>query len=137
MRGVTRRNGQKQKPTPRRTLRYQHARAAFIAQAPPVCGVCRQHVDKRLDGRHPWGPQIDHKVPVESGHPFWDVTNWQLVHAKCNKRKGIGVELEAPGEWSGWLSPDGHTRWSIDWGGGTWTGPGAPPPDPPGLRRKH
>ena len=128
---MARRNGTKQKPkpTPRRTLRYQQARAAFIARAKPECGVCHGFVDKRLDGRHPMGPQVDHKVPFEAGTvSFWNTDNWQLVHARCNQRKGIGVELEA--------RPFLHTR---EWypgcpyrkGGQSYFPPGHPEYRPP------
>ena len=43
-----------------------------------------------LPGNHPFGPQVDHIIPVSKGGAEFDEDNCQLVHARCNASKREG-----------------------------------------------
>lgn len=52
-----------------------------------VCGICGKPVDMKLKHPHPMSPVIDHIIPInKGGHPS-DITNLQLAHWTCNRRK--------------------------------------------------
>ncbi len=51
------------------------------------CGICGKPVDFSLKFPHPLSRCIDHIIPVaKGGHPS-DITNLQLAHMTCNRRK--------------------------------------------------
>jgi 5-methylcytosine-specific restriction endonuclease McrA len=80
--------------SPYNTVAYRNRRRVFIATAPPICTwpacpVPGKAVDKRLSGTHPLGPSIDHRVAYSlDPTAFWDRSNWQLMHRRCNTAKG-------------------------------------------------
>ena len=52
-----------------------------------VCHLCQAPVDDLLSGQDPWGPTIDHIVPIARGG-LHSLENCQLAHRVCNSRKG-------------------------------------------------
>jgi 5-methylcytosine-specific restriction endonuclease McrA len=76
---------------PRWSSAYQRKRRAFIADHPPgsPCCHCGDEVDTTLSGNHPWGPTVEHTVPVRNRPDLaLDISLWQLSHRKCNDRQG-------------------------------------------------
>ncbi len=67
--------------------RWAAARAAVLARQ-THCGICGLLVNKRLSGRHPLGPTVDHIIPVAKGGPLYALANLQLAHRRCNEQKG-------------------------------------------------
>lgn len=59
------------------------------------CALCGGVVDMMLSGRLADGPTIDHITATTAGGEFFDRSNWQLAHRKCNARKGRGPGGEA------------------------------------------
>lgn len=61
--------------------------AKFLATTTQTeCSYCGHHVDRSLPGRHPWGPSVDHVVPLMLGGPEL-VRNGavlRLMHNRCN-----------------------------------------------------
>lgn len=52
-----------------------------------VCGICGRPVDKTLKWPHPFSPTVDHIIPIDrGGHPS-DISNLQLAHWCCNRKK--------------------------------------------------
>lgn len=52
-----------------------------------VCGICGKPVDFGYKYPHPLSPAIDHIIPIDrGGHPS-DISNLQLAHWCCNRKK--------------------------------------------------
>lgn len=65
---------------------WTRLRARVLAYHEPVCSLCGEWIDLELDGRHPWGPSVDHILPVsEGGADSWD--NLLPAHNRCNAAK--------------------------------------------------
>lgn len=56
------------------------------------CQLCGKLILKRYrtSHTHPWGPTIDHILPV-SAHGYHDEANLQAAHRMCNSTKSAGV----------------------------------------------
>lgn len=51
------------------------------------CGICGKPVDKKIPYPNPLSPCIDHIIPIDrGGHPS-DLSNLQLAHWICNRKK--------------------------------------------------
>ena len=81
------------KPKTQRADRTGRQRSSFesakkkILKTQEVCGICGKPVDKSLKFPHPLSPSIDHIIPVDKGgHPS-DISNLQLAHLCCNRKK--------------------------------------------------
>lgn len=53
------------------------------------CHLCRKRIDRSLDGNAPWGPTIDHLVPLADGGPH-SYANVAAAHRLCNVRRVRG-----------------------------------------------
>lgn len=62
-------------------------------ELPPVCGRCGGGIDMSLSGRHPLGPQLDHRQARAMGgeHVPKTLDGLMLSHARCNGRHGQRV----------------------------------------------
>ena len=58
-----------------------------------LCAICGGSVDMSLSGRTANGPSVDHVVATSAGGSFFDLSNWQLSHRRCNSAKGRGEVL--------------------------------------------
>lgn len=67
---------------------YDAWRALVIARETD-CYLCGKPVDKRLSGRHKWGPTADHVTPIARGGAPLDPANGRLAHKFCNMVKGV------------------------------------------------
>lgn len=70
---------------------YRTAKARFVRNAEPICGVCGKDVDKTLAWPHPGSPSVDHVVPLARGGKAMDQSLWQLAHLGCNRWKSDKV----------------------------------------------
>lgn len=108
---------------PANSTKYKKLRAAFMKAQGPVaaCALCGELVNMALSGRAREGPSVDHIVPPTAGGSFFDVSNWQLAHRRCNARKGRG-EAIGPAPRSGSprprpnypAPPDPGWCWTVD-----------------------
>jgi len=59
-----------------------------------VCGICGRPVDKSIKYPDPLSKCIDHIIPIsKGGHPS-DISNMQLAHRACNRKKGDSLPEE-------------------------------------------
>lgn len=102
----------------RRIDRTKEHRTAFeknrrrILATQEYCALCGKLVDRSLKRPDPYAPEVDHIIPIaKGGHPS-DISNLQLVHGICNRRKGdeFVPEDKRPKE----LVVD-PLAWSRDW----------------------
>ena len=65
---------------------FESAKKKILATQ-EICGICGKPVDKSLKFPHPLSASIDHIIPVDKGgHPS-DISNLQLAHLCCNRKK--------------------------------------------------
>ena len=90
---------------PRNQRRYREARTAWLAGyggGAGLCCLCRAPVDTSLPGTHPWGPTIEHTLPIraivtiartdaEALALCCDTSRWALSHRRCNSQQGQAV----------------------------------------------
>lgn len=73
---------------------WSTARRRAIASKDPVCAQCHNFIDiaapiKAADGRlNPLAVEVDHIVPISRGGQPYELENLQLLHMKCNRKKG-------------------------------------------------
>lgn len=85
----------------------------YILATQDVCGICGRPVDKSLKYPDPMCAVIDHIIPVDKGgHPS-DLSNLQLAHMCCNRKKSDKLLKERAGQ-SGVVS-NRLLPQSIDW----------------------
>lgn len=90
---------------------YERNRKKILATE-NVCGICGQPVDKTLKAPNPMAPVIDHKVPInKGGHPS-AMSNLQLAHAACNRKKSDKLVLTISGQNA---ATNRDLAWSRDW----------------------
>ncbi len=66
---------------------HYRARRKILATQ-DTCAICGGFVDKTLKQYDPHSPEVDHIIPVSRGGSMTDMSNLQLVHRRCNQRKG-------------------------------------------------
>lgn len=70
------------------------ARQRAIASKEPVCASCHNFIDVKApirlpDGKlNPLAVEVDHIVPISRGGQPYEMENLQLLHMKCNRKKG-------------------------------------------------
>lgn len=73
---------------------WSNARKRAIASKDPVCSSCHNFIDvnapiKLPDGSlNPLAVEVDHRVPISRGGAPYELENLQLMHMKCNRKKG-------------------------------------------------
>lgn len=73
---------------------WASARQRAIASKDPVCAQCHNFIDiaapiKLADGKlNPLAVEVDHIVPISRGGRPYELENLQLLHMKCNRKKG-------------------------------------------------
>jgi 5-methylcytosine-specific restriction endonuclease McrA len=94
---------------PQNSTKYKKLRREFMRRQGRfgVCSLCGELVDMALSGRQSLGPTVDHRVASTAGGAFFDLSNWQLAHRRCNNRKGRGEAIGAGGRR---FAPDGHWK---------------------------
>lgn len=92
---------------PRKSRRYRAAALRWIrARRGWPCALCGVEVNVDLPGTHPWGPTIEHTVPVRvlvatatSRANLLDLVcdekTWALAHRRCQASQGARVTNRA------------------------------------------
>lgn len=70
-----------------------YSMAEVAARAAGRCHICHQKVDLTLSGRDPYGPTVDHLIPLSEGGAD-ELTNVALAHRQCNVRRGVRGEVQ-------------------------------------------
>jgi 5-methylcytosine-specific restriction endonuclease McrA len=76
------------------------ARQRAIASKDPMCAGCHTFIDvsapiKLPDGKlNPLAVEVDHIVPISRGGQPYELENLQLLHMKCNRKKGARMESD-------------------------------------------
>lgn len=84
-----------------------------ILMTQDICGICGKPVDKSLPGTDPMGPTIDHIIPIaKGGHPA-DISNLQLAHRQCNRKKSDSLMLNSKDENK--EIGNRNLPWSVNW----------------------
>ena len=92
-------------PNPIRGWKYREARTLWLKglRGQPVpCCLCGLPVDTSADGRLPWGPTIEHTLPIRTieamardhAHAValaCDTSMWQVAHRRCQDSQGAKV----------------------------------------------
>lgn len=79
------------------------ARKRAIASKDPVCVECHNFIDvkapiKLPDGTlNPLAVEVDHKVPISRGGQPYELENLQLLHMRCNRKKGAKMASDYEG----------------------------------------
>ena len=87
---------------PRRHGTYTRTRRAYLdgfAGGPAPCAICGGTVNTSLPGTHPYGPTIEHRIPVRRMRYMvqtWaellalacDTSLWAVAHQRCQSRQG-------------------------------------------------
>ena len=80
---------------------WQNARRRAIASLEPICAICHTYIDVQLPMKDPttgaWNPlavEVDHIVPRSRGGALYELSNLQLSHNKCNRKKGARMESD-------------------------------------------
>lgn len=82
---------------------WAQARKRAIASKDPVCASCHNFIDVDApmtleDGsRNPLAVEVDHIVPTSRGGSFYDLENLQLLHMRCNRKKGAKMASDYDG----------------------------------------
>jgi 5-methylcytosine-specific restriction endonuclease McrA len=82
---------------------WKAARKRAIASKEPICASCHNFIDVTLpmklpDGsRDPMSVEVDHKEPTSRGGSLYDQENLQLMHMRCNRKKGAKMESDYDG----------------------------------------
>ena len=94
---------------------FESARKKIFASQ-TVCGICGKPVDMTLKFPHPLSKTIDHKIPVSlGGHPS-DISNLQLAHWCCNRKKSNKlVESNTPAPEAVKVLPNRVLPLTFDW----------------------
>lgn len=93
---------------PRRSARYQRTRALWLAGLGDVgtCCMCGRAIDLKVTGKHPFGPTVEHRIPVrrlvEMAGGDWarlvslacDTQWWALACRHCQARQGGASSVE-------------------------------------------
>lgn len=65
---------------------------AWLLKTQDVCALCGKPIDKSLPSPHPMSAEVDEIIPISKGGSPIDRDNVQLVHRRCNQRKGAKVQ---------------------------------------------
>ena len=82
---------------------WKLARKRAIASKEPICASCHQFIDVTLpmnlpDGkRNPLAVEVDHITPTSRGGALYDLDNLQLLHMRCNRKKGAKMASDYEG----------------------------------------
>ena len=77
----------------RRGRPWERLRTTVLLEETHCCH-CGHPVNKGLSGQNPWGPTVDHVIPVSLGGPPLDRANVRLAHRKCNCSRGNRMTMQ-------------------------------------------
>lgn len=97
---------------PRRTLpngevwnqaSWASARKRAIHSKEPICASCHKFIDihdpiKLPNGKlNPAAVEVDHIIPTSRGGQLYELSNLQLLHMVCNRKKGAKMASDYDG----------------------------------------
>lgn len=89
---------------------WRLARKRAIASQDHVCASCHKFIDVGLPAYHPLAVEVDHKVPRARGGAMYELANLQLMHSRCNRKKGAKMASDYEG-----LDVNNPVPLSNDW----------------------
>lgn len=79
-------------------VEWRRARKRAIASLDHMCAICGKYIDVDLPAFNPLAVEVDHIVPRSRGGSLYDLSNLQLTHSQCNRRKGAKMAEDYEGE---------------------------------------
>lgn len=71
---------------------WRLARKRAIRSLDPVCAICHTYIDLDAPAFSPLAVEVDHIVPRARGGSLYELSNLQLTHSKCNRKKGAKMD---------------------------------------------
>ena len=86
-------------------VEWRRARKRAIASLDHICALCGKYIDVSLPIKDPetgkWNGlacEVDHIVPRSRGGSLYELSNLQLTHNVCNRKKGAKMAEDYGGE---------------------------------------
>lgn len=82
---------------------WKDARRRAIHSKDHYCAECHQWIDVTLpmvdaEGkRNALSVEVDHIIPISRGGPPYELSNLQLTHMRCNRKKGAKMRSDYEG----------------------------------------
>lgn len=82
---------------------WKEARQRAIQSKDPYCAECHKWIDVTLPmideqgGRNALAVEVDHIIPLSRGGAPYELTNLQLTHMRCNRKKGSKMQSDYDG----------------------------------------
>lgn len=82
---------------------WKEVRHRAIHSLEPYCAECHKWIDITLPmvnengERNLLSVEVDHKIPISRGGPPYELTNLQLTHMRCNRKKGAKMRSDYDG----------------------------------------
>lgn len=83
---------------------WRNVRRRAIASKEPICALCGKWIDTSLPktdqttGRmNPLAVEADHIIPISRGGAPYEISNIQLSHMRCNRRKSNKLKEDYDG----------------------------------------
>ena len=73
------------------------ARKRALATLDPVCAICHKYIDLEAPPFSPLAVEVDHIVPRARGGAIYELSNLQLTHSRCNRKKGARMDSDYAG----------------------------------------
>jgi 5-methylcytosine-specific restriction endonuclease McrA len=86
------------------------ARKRAIASLDPMCAICHTLIDVEAPAFSPLAVEVDHIVPRSRGGAIYELSNLQLTHSRCNRKKGARMDSDYEG-----LKTDNPVPLSNNW----------------------
>lgn len=75
---------------------WRATRERAIASLDPICGICHKWIDITAPMHTPLAVEVDHIVPRSRGGAWYELSNLQLTHHTCNRKKGSKMDSDYP-----------------------------------------
>lgn len=74
------------------------ARKRAIASLDSICAICHRPIDLEAPPFSPLSVEVDHIVPRSRGGALYELSNLQLTHTQCNRKKGARMASDYEGQ---------------------------------------
>lgn len=68
--------------------KWAETKKRAIASLDPICAICHRPIDLEAPAFSPLAVEVDHIVPRSRGGALYELSNLQLTHSQCNRKKG-------------------------------------------------
>ena len=76
---------------------WRDVRKRAIQTKDPYCAICGKFIDTTLPAFDPLACEADHIIPISRGGAPYELSNIQLTHSRCNRKKGAKINEESSG----------------------------------------